>query len=103
MLQTKQTQSINLMDIVPGTTTNMDAVSLQLILNQLLKNNSKIILSMKGATPMSSSFLNSSLGTIIEDYGFDMFKRYISIVDCRKTTANSLRKYFQETKTSCLA
>jgi hypothetical protein len=51
---------INLMEIVEGTSTNEQGWVLYTLIAQQLKSGHLIKLSLREATPMSSSFLNSS-------------------------------------------
>ena len=65
-------------DIVQDTYSNASGYALLTILKDYLNKNKSIVLSFKDSTPTSSSFLNSSIGELLDDYGFDKFKKMVS-------------------------
>lgn len=87
-------KTIILSEIVTDTYTNASGYGLFVMLNDAISNKEKVSVSFKGATPTSSSFLNSSLGELIEDYGMDVFKTYVKLVDLNKSQVTVLRRYF---------
>ncbi|MCH2231781.1 MAG: STAS-like domain-containing protein [Crocinitomicaceae bacterium] len=90
-------ERIYLSNIVEDTYTNASGYALMIVLKAYLDKGVKVELSFKDATPTSSSFLNSSIGELIENFGFDKFKKLVSLRELSKTQANTLRNYF----TSC--
>jgi len=85
---------ISIMEVVSGTTTNADAMPLYLLLKKKLSNNQGIMLSFRNSTPLSSSFLNTAIGNLVDDFGLDYVKSHLKIIQCPKTVLNSLKRYF---------
>jgi predicted nucleotide-binding protein (sugar kinase/HSP70/actin superfamily) len=84
---------IKIKDIVDDTFTNASGYVLYLALDDKLKKTSEVFdLSFEGISCTSSSFLNSSIGIIIEDYGIDVLKR-IKPIHVGATQADLLKKY----------
>ncbi|MBU0560918.1 MAG: STAS-like domain-containing protein [Bacteroidetes bacterium] len=83
-----------LKNIVPDTYTNASGFVLLTILNKYFQNGDSVILSFKGASPPSSSFLNSSIGELLDAHGFDKLKTMIRFIDLTLTQAQSLKHYF---------
>lgn len=80
-------------DIVSDTFTNASGYTLYTVLkSELDKSEDFISLSFDGVTSTSSSFLNSSIGAIIEGYGFDVLKK-IKPVNVGVTQSEVLKKY----------
>jgi hypothetical protein len=72
-------KTIKVKDITKGTFTNEDGLSVYNAIYSTISENDCIILSFEGITSLSSSFLNSSIGEIIEEFGFDFLKNKIKI------------------------
>lgn len=85
--------TIKLMDHVAGTSSNVDGVKLFSILTKELDANNTIILSLKDSTPMSSSFLNSSFGELVEKYGLEIFKKQIRLINYTPSQLEYIKKY----------
>ena len=83
-----------LMEMVPDTYTNTAGAALAIQLRKDLKQGYAVEISFLGASPLSSSFFNSSFGTLIEDFGYDEIKSKLKIVDVNSSHANLLRRYF---------
>ncbi|MEP1087468.1 MAG: STAS-like domain-containing protein [Algoriphagus sp.] len=84
---------IRLNDIVTETYSNSAGYKLYIELKGYVSQNSPIELSFLGSTPTSSSFLNSSFGTMIEELGLAKFKALIKPVDISNSQASMLRHY----------
>jgi len=84
-----------LIEIVKGTLTNSEGVKVFKLLDKSISDEVTIELSFSGASALSSSFLNSSIGELIEKYGFERFKQYVKLVDLRQSVANQLRDYLR--------
>lgn len=84
---------INLIQLAGGTSTNTQGYALYIVMKQHFLCNQKIRLSLKDATPMSSSFLNSSIGELIDEFGIDKVKSSLSIVHYTPTQAKILKDY----------
>lgn len=92
---------LHLIDIVPDTITNASGYTLYLRLKENVKVRESVRLSFKDAMVTSSSFLNSSIGALIEEYGVDVVKQVITPVGMSPFQAQVLRKYitsFEKTK-----
>lgn len=85
---------ITLINTIDNTYTNASGYSLYISLKQNFSINKAITISFKNSTPLSSSFLNSSFGALIEDYGFDKFKQIIKLTDLNSNQVSYLKKYF---------
>lgn len=84
---------IRLTDIVTETYSNSAGYKLYIELKSFVSQNSPVELSFLGSTPPSSSFLNSSFGTMIDEFGFDRFKALVRPVDISSSQASMLRHY----------
>lgn len=87
------THTIKLMDCVSGTSTNAEGLGLSLKLIPELKAGNTVKLSLDGCTPMSSSFLNSSFGEVVEELGMDVIKRQLRLVDYKPSEAKQIKGY----------
>ena len=88
-------KTYNLTDIVQGTSTNTAGEYLYVVLEKAIKNEEKIRVSLIDSTPFSTSFMNSSIGAIIEDYGIDIFREFVAFVGYTKSQASMIKKYIQ--------
>ncbi len=84
-----------LKNIVQDTYTNAAGYALLSVLKKYIEEDKKVILSFEGATPPSSSFLNSSIGELLDEIGFHKLKSLIRFVDLTPTQAQTLKNYFQ--------
>ncbi len=84
---------ITIKDIVPETYTNASGYSLFVVMeNALDANEEMLILSFEGVSITSSSFLNSSIGALIDKYGIKVFNR-VKAVKLTPTQSDVLKKY----------
>jgi hypothetical protein len=84
---------LRLCEIVTETYSNSAGYKLYLELRSYVSKDSPVELSFLGSTPPSSSFLNSSFGTIIQEFGLERFKALIKPVDISSSQASMLRHY----------
>jgi len=89
---------INIKSIVISTLTNSDALPLRLEMDEILKSGGSIVLSFKGVKTISSSFLNSSIGEIIEKYGFENLSQKLSITESSKDISETIQKYIRDVR-----
>lgn len=89
------TTRINLMEVSKGTSTNHDGHSLFVSVDNELSKGNKAILSLKNASPMSSSFLNSSFGELVEKYGLEKIKASVLITDFTNSSLDRIKNYLQ--------
>ncbi len=87
-------KTIYLKNIVPDTYTNSADYTLYLALKDYVTKNKNVALSFKGASPTSSSFLNSSFGQLLDDFDFDKIKYTIKLTELSKSEASILKEYF---------
>ena len=87
---------INLNDVVNGTSTNNEGAELYAALAPHLAAGTVVRLSLRGATAMSSSFLNSSFGDLIDHYGIAALRRSLKLVDYVPSHAAIIKKYVDD-------
>ena len=87
---------IDLMKCVDGTTTSPEGVTLFYAMEKVLKNKKVVKLSLRGATPLSSSFLNSSFGELHDKYGHKFLSKHIMLVNFLPSQAVRIRGYLKE-------
>lgn len=90
------TPTIFLNDVVSGTFTNTEGAKLFAALAPYLAAVVPVRLSLRGASPMSSSFLNSSIGDLIDCYGVAALRRSLKLVDYVPSHAAVIKKYVDD-------
>jgi len=90
--------TINVNDIVLGTSLNADGYKLYLAISGAFENGKDVLLSFKDCQPLSSSFLNSSIGELSENFGFETIKARIKVTEITKSNLNQLKKYMADIK-----
>ena len=68
------------------------------IMKKHMDNNEKIVIDMTDVTALSSVFLNTSIGKIIDDNGIDFLKSNISFIKITKQQAERLTDYLSKYK-----
>jgi hypothetical protein len=86
------------MSTVRGTATNDQGFTLYVVLKEHFLNERKVRLSLHNATPMSSSFMNSSFGVLIDEFGYTKVTTLLSLIHFNKIQADSIKKYFEQYK-----
>jgi hypothetical protein len=89
------TRTIKLMDCVHGTSTNNDGFELFIKISKVFDAGDILKLSLEGSTSMSSSFLNSSFGELVDRYGMDTIKRQLRLVNFKPSQAEEIKKYLE--------
>jgi len=84
----------SLLKIAPDTFTNESGLVLKNYLVSKIQMGETVILSFEGARGLSSSFLNSSFGELIQSFGLMKIKQAIKLVDLTTSQAKSLKEYF---------
>jgi hypothetical protein len=92
-----KTQKIILKDITNSALSNADGIQLEVVLNQAISDGYSVIISFQGISVMTTSFLNSSLGNLIDKYGIDILSN-IRLVDYTSTIASFIKKYISDIK-----
>ncbi|CAN5220189.1 hypothetical protein BH09BAC5_BH09BAC5_10480 [soil metagenome] len=90
--------TLKVMDLVEGTSTNINAVPLFLEMDKVIIANKVIVLSLKNAPALSSSFLNSSIGELVTKHGFNTLKGRLKIVDYTPVMADLIKNYLENLK-----
>ncbi len=80
-MKTQTTISLN--SIVSNTETNTEGIKLFCVISKAIKDDKLIILEIDSDMALSSSFLNSALGEIIDNYSLDILKSYLKIKSSR--------------------
>lgn len=87
--------SLNVREIVNGSSTNLDGDALFSVLEQEYKQQGQILLVIDNDLAMSSSFLNSSIGAFLDKYGLEVFKKSIRFKG-NQNQFNRLSRYIQK-------
>jgi hypothetical protein len=87
----KTHSSIDLQSITANTSSNYDGDVLYIFLSKNAINN-QVVINIQGNFILSTSFLNSSFGRFINDYGLELFKKNIKI-KTNINTFNTLKDY----------
>lgn len=82
--------------IVSGTTTNAHGLSLFLELKSYYEKGEKLVVSLENCPVLSSSFLNSSIGSFIDEYGMDELKKTISFVNYTSSQIEYIKTYVSQ-------
>lgn len=90
--------TINVMDVVDGTSMNAHAVPLFIEMDKAIQSDKIVVLSLKNAPAFSSSFLNSSVGELVSKYGFDSLKGRLKIVDHTPVLGEIFKNYLVNLK-----
>ncbi|WP_396151273.1 STAS-like domain-containing protein [Flavobacterium sp.] len=89
------TTNILVKDIVNNTEMNIEGVKLYCVLEKNLKQYNNIILNIDNDMVLSSSFLNSSLGNILDNYGLDRLKNSLKF-KCNKNQFERISTYLHK-------
>ena len=90
------TPTISLVDTVLGTYTNDEGAKLYAALTPYLAAGMPVHLSLRGASPMSTSFLNSSIGDLIDHHGVAALRHSLKLVDYKPSHAAIIKKYVDD-------
>ncbi len=96
--KTENTVVINLMDCVHGTTTSYEGNVLFLKIEEALKDNCSVQISLIDASPMSSSFLNATFGELFDIYGYEKIREYITLINYKPSQAKQIKDYLESVK-----
>ncbi|AWV99388.1 STAS-like domain-containing protein [Arcticibacterium luteifluviistationis] len=91
-------KTIKLQTIIDSTYLSSDGLVLYSALSCYFDTKTPIKLSFDGIQAFSSSFFNSSLGQLLDNYGMNTFKEVVSFVDVNGSQAKWLRKYLDDYK-----
>lgn len=82
----------------PACTTNNDAIELDAAVRSALRDGDAVKLDFHGISGMTTSFLNSSFGGWVEDFGMDALKGKITLTNYTPYIANFIKKYLDHTR-----
>ena len=85
-------------DLVPGTLTNADAMALFVCMDNAFSKGDTVVLSFNEIHSLTTSFLNSSIGEIIDKYGFETLKGRLSLKDYTPSVAKLVTQYISDIK-----
>lgn len=89
-------KTLILKDLVKGTSSNEQGLVLFESLKNAYLSNTSLILQVDSDLPISSSFLNTSIGLFLETYGLDSFKKTVKFKGSKSQftrLANYIDKY----------
>jgi hypothetical protein len=90
-----KTDKITLTDYTNSALSNADGVKVYTVVNNLLTDGGNVIVSFAGINAVSTSFLNSFIGSLADQHGFNILTR-VKIVDYTVSIANFLKNYIKE-------
>ncbi|HTB32297.1 MAG TPA: DUF4325 domain-containing protein [Bacteroidia bacterium] len=85
-------------EIVSGTSTNAEGYPLFLAMDKIIENGNIVVLSLKNCNPLSSSFLNSSIGSLIEKHGYSEMKGRLVLTNYTHIMADYISRYISRFK-----
>ena len=88
----KTQTKISLSSIVSNTETNTEGIKLFCVISKTIKDDTLLILEIDSDMALSSSFLNSALGEIIDNYSLDILKSFLKIKSS-KTQFDRINSY----------
>jgi len=94
-------KTLRINEIVSGTSTNADGLSLRLKLQPFFKSNEPVHLSFAESFAMSTSFFNSSFGELIDEFGIDKFKAIVKPTEITKSNYDLVKKYINMHTRQC--
>jgi hypothetical protein len=89
---------ITVVDSVTGTSTNVEGCTLYNIIAKEIEGGNIVKLSLKDCTPMSSSFMSSSFGELVDKYGMDKFREHVRLINYTPTQAERIQQYLKMLK-----
>jgi hypothetical protein len=92
-----KTNKITITDFSHTALSNADGIAVYTAVNNLLADGYTVVISFSGINALSTSFLNSFIGSLVDQHGFNILTR-IKIVDYTVSIANFLKNYIAELK-----
>jgi hypothetical protein len=90
-----KTDKIILTDYTNSALSNADGVTIYSVVNKLLADGGTVIVSFSGINTVSTSFLNSFIGSLAENHGLNILTR-VKIIDYTASIASFLKNYIKE-------
>lgn len=85
-----------LTEIVSDVMTNASGFQLFTIIDKNFEAGNRVKLSLSGSGPMTSSFMNSSFGELLDSYGYDFIKDHLSLIDYKPSQAIRIKEYLDD-------
>lgn len=90
------TEIVVLSEIVNDTISNSSGFQLCTVLKENFDQGNKVQLSLKDCGPMTSSFMNSSFGEILESFGIDYIRKNLTLINYKMSHAEAIKEYMEE-------
>ena len=87
-----------LTSLVPGTSTNAEGAKLFAALAPYVAAGQVVRLSLLHASPMSTSFLNSAFGDLLDEFGATAVRSTLKLVDYLPSHAAIIKNYLDQYK-----
>lgn len=87
-------KNVNITDHVGRCYSNDDGAVIQSLLKKHLKQDQKVVLSFKGIDGVTSSFVNTALIELLNDFDFDFIRNHLSFNDSKRQINNMIRDRF---------
>lgn len=94
----KESTLLIVKDLCKSTLSNADGVSLKIAIVNSLKDSKNVLISFKGIDSISSSFLNSSIGEVVDEMHFDVLRNRIKITSYTSHLAVIIQNYISSLK-----
>ena len=85
--------TLKVLDITEDTVTNTGGLTMYVAMEKAFDENLKVSWDMEGVQLVSSSFLNSSIGNLIDKYGATFFKAHFSITKYTRYQVEFIKDY----------
>ena len=85
-----------LTSLVLGTSTNDEGAKLFAALAPYVAQGQVVRLSLRGAAPMSTSFLNSAFGDLLDEFGPTAVRHSLKLVEYFPSHAAAIKKYLDQ-------
>lgn len=89
----KKNNQIIVSDICVSAYTNIDGQTLKAAVTKLLSSCDTVVISFHGIDSVSTSFLNSSFGELVSDFGLEDIKKRVKITNYTSSLLHSIKKY----------
>ncbi len=89
----KKNNQIIVSDICISTYTNADGQTLKSAIADILLVCDSAVVSFHGIDSVSTSFLNSSFGELVSDFGLEDIKKRVKITNYTSSLLHSIKKY----------
>ncbi len=90
--------TLSVLCISGGTTTNLQGDLLLKEIKTTLSTEESVVLSFKDCLSLSSSFLNSTFGELIDHYGKNEVFKKVKVIDLMPSILSQINSYIAKTK-----